>query len=107
MPMDAVTTPMTPAPMAIPGRTREILSFASAKWCLPFPHERDAVDLHGVDAHLVVQVAPRRRSCGSDTGDRLTGAHMLADADQDPSVADVGVTCVDAAAHLDAHEVAV
>src|SRR6478752_1799049 len=106
MPMEAVTAPMTPAPIARPVRVRVLLSF-SAKGCLPVSHERDAVDLLFVDAHLVVQVASRGRSRGADPGDGLARAHGLADPDQDAAVADVRVSGLDAAAVVDQHEVAV
>src|ERR1700712_3921421 len=101
MPMDAVTAPITPAPMARPGRTLLVFAFSLAKGGLPISHEGDAVDLRVVDAHLVVEVAAGGGARGSDAGDRLPGAHMLSDADQDAAVADVGVTGLDGAAVVD------
>src|SRR4051812_11894238 len=107
MPMDAVTAPMTPAPMARPGRTRPLFVFSLAKGCLPVSHERDAVDLGPVDAHLVVEVAAGGCAGRPDTGDGLACADVLAHADEDAPVADVGVAGVDAAPVVDEYEVAV
>src|SRR5665213_881574 len=105
--MDAVTTPMSPAPIATPVRTRSVLSLLSAKWSLPLPHERDPVDLHAVDPHLEVQVTAGRSSRRADVCDRLACADALADADHDAAVADVGVPRFDAAPIVDQDEVAV
>src|SRR4051794_19061591 len=105
--MDAVTTPMTPAPIAIPGRTRDSLSFWLAKWCLPFPHERDPVDLHAVDPHFVVQMASGRCPCLPHSRDGLPGAEVVPDADHGAAAADVRISGVDSAAHRDTDEMAV
>src|SRR5690242_8877104 len=107
MPMEAVTAPMTPAPIARPGRMREFFEVSLAKGCLPVSHERDAVDLLAVHPDLEVQVAAGGGSGRADAGDGLARSDALSDAHEDAAVADVGVAGVDASAVVDQDEVAV
>src|SRR4051794_7530783 len=108
MPTEAVTAPSATADRATSGRSRRRLRRRrSAKRRAPVAHERNGVDRAAVDADLEVQVAAGGGAGRADRGDVLAGADLLADADVDPAVDDVGVAGADAAAVVDQDPVAV